>query len=745
MKSFMAFPICSLIYIFILSIIYFYKPRIKSIENNIYKYIIITNIIGLIFEILCYVAVDMVDKYYFISMFILKGYVVYIFAWSLIFNIYVFMTTLSKKKKINVDVYYEKLQVISYILCAFFAAIMFCLPIYIYNDGTLTYTYGPGINILLILCGVIISIWIYKCIRNFKNLREKKYIPIIACIIMLSLVFVIQSSNRAILIATTGHSLIIFLMYFTIENPDVKLINQLELAKDQAEKANNAKTDFLSNMSHEIRTPLNAIVGFSQCIENADNLEEAKEDARDIVTASQNLLEIVNGILDISKIEADKMEIVNTEYNLREILDNLTKLILPRIGEKDIELKTNFALDLPDVLYGDSGKVKQIITNVLTNAAKYTEKGEINFNVSCVNNKNQCRLVITIKDTGRGIKTEQIDKLFTKFQRLDEDKNTTTEGTGLGLAITKRLVEMMGGKIVVQSEYGEGSTFTIYLTQEIRNGLYKKEELIENEILKFDNKKVLLVDDNKLNIKVGIKKLKEYNLDITSVENGFECINKIENNNKYDLILMDIMMPKISGVETLKRLKQIEDFNTPVIALTADAIQGRADKYLEVGFSGYLSKPIEDNELRKVLSKFISNKKEEKVEIVEEVKQEKNNQLDIDYLKENDIDVDSSIELLGDIEMYNDTLKDFLTECETRIPKMKEHLDNEDAANYAICMHSMKSDSKYLGFKKLAELSLNQELEGKNNNISYIQEHNQELMDEVNKIISIVKKYLGDE
>ena len=354
--------------------------------------------------------------------------------------------------------------------------------------------------------------------------------------------------------------------------------------------------------------------------------------------------------------------------------------------------------------------------------------------------------MISVSDTGRGIKQEQIDKLFTKFQRLDEDKNTTVEGTGLGLAITKRLVEMMGGKIVVQSEYGKGSTFTIYLSQEIRhNVIYKNVASNNNEILKYPGKKVLVVDDNRLNLKVETKILKNYDLEIECVESGFESIEKVKS-NKYDIILMDIMMPKMGGVETLKKLNEIENFSTPVIALTADAIQGKAKKYLEVGFSGYLSKPIDEIELRNVLSKHLDGsieKKEEKEDMPME-KEENNNKIDVNYLKDNDIDVDASIELLGDIDMYNDTLKDFITESESRIPKMKEYLDNSDAANYAILAHAMKSDSKYLGFKKLAELSLNHELEGKNNNISYIKDNYDELMKEVNRIIEIVKKYLEE-
>ena len=734
--------ICCFFFLIFLTIIYVTKKNIKNEENRIYKWIVINNFLLLVIELIFALTAYYFYNNLFLIMFIEKIYFMYVLVWMLNFTYYILMISNEKSKSILHK--NHKINIFVLIILLFIiGVVMSFLPIdHVYNGKYISYASGVAPTFMAAIAVIMILICVFTVIKNRKKLNKKKVVPIFVFLGLEVIFSVVNSLYPSIVLNSLAITLISYLMYHTIENPDVKLINQLELAKDSAEKANHAKTDFLSSMSHEIRTPLNAIVGFSQCIENASNLEEAKEDARDIVMASQNLLEIVNGILDISKIEADKMEIVNTEYNLKEILNNLTKLIKARIGEKDIELKTNFAVDLPDRLYGDSGKVKQIITNILTNAAKYTEQGEIEFTVNCLNNQDKSKLIISIRDTGRGIKQEQIDKLFNKFERLDEDKNTTTEGTGLGLAITKRLVEMMGGKIVVQSEYGEGSIFTVYLTQDIRNGLYEKEEVVE-EVISFDNKKVLIVDDNKLNIKVGTKILREYNLDISSAQSGFECINKIENNEKFDIILLDIMMPKMSGVETLKRLKQIEGFNTPVIALTADAIQGREKKYLEVGFNGYLSKPIDPIELNQVLSKYLSYKEEIKKE--QKKLEDKVNKLNVEFLEENDIDVDSSLELLGDMDMYNDTLKDFLTESETRLPKMKEHLSGEDASNYAILAHAMKSDSKYLGFKKLAELSLDHELKGKENNIEYIKDHYEELMNEVERIINVAKEYLGDE
>ena len=599
--------ISSLVYLSILFFVYISKERVKSLENKIFKSIMVSNIVGLVIELGCFMTVINMDKIPVINSIVTKLLLVYYLTYILLFTAYVFVISYRKDGKIKEKQikYYKNVAIFCLLYFILNTIFIIVLPMEYYNNNGIVYSYGASVNYMFFVYAFLIMLWIGCMCVNLKNLKHKKYLPLFAFIILGTIVGIVQKINPALLLMTACDTVVTFLLYFTIENPDLKLIRELEYAKNTAEKANRAKSDFLSNMSHEIRTPLNAIVGLSECIKNSDDIEEIHEDANDVVMASNNLLEIVNGILDISKIEADKMEKIETNYNPVELFDEVATIAKTRIGEKDIDLRCNFAEDIPNTLYGDKGKLKQIITNVLSNAIKYTEKGHIDFNVTCINEKTKCKLQIIISDTGRGIKPEQIDKIFNKFERAEEDMNSTIEGTGLGLAITKSLVEMMGGKILVYSTYGEGSKFTVLLEQK-----YSKDEettkIIKDDKVSYIDKKVLIVDDNKLNIKVASKVLSGFELNIDSCDSGFSAIQKIENNEYYDIIFMDIMMPKMSGVETLKKLKQIDNFNTPVVALTADAMEGKSTKYIEVGFNDYLSKPINKDELKRVLNKCLN-------------------------------------------------------------------------------------------------------------------------------------------
>ncbi len=597
-------PLFSLIFLGIIVIMYFSKKREKNIENIFFVSLLISSTLYAFFNTLLHflcaihdletlntVYYDYVNGSNKILMTLIVNSAASLFGYM--------MVVVFPKIRKNLRIFQTMLF---FTVLLYFVSIM-TDEVTLIEIGTVTNATGPMLTKTYYFVGFYLLCLSYLTIRNFVK-NDKRHRLFIYILIALIVTVIISYAIPGIIIYDFNLTLLCFLMYHTIENPDVKLINKLDIAVVQAKKANQAKTDFLSSMSHEIRTPLNAIVGLSNEIaENKDATGTLKSDAEDIVSASQTLLEIVGNIIDISKIESQKIVISTVDYKFEEIVDEVIKVNNFRIKHKKVEFVSEFK-NIPEYFSGDRQHLKQIINNLVSNAFKYTEEGKVNLSASYEKNKEL--LTIIVEDTGKGIKSENIKRLFNKFDRLDAEKNSTIEGTGLGLTILKQLVELLGGQVIVESEFGKGSKFTILLKQKISNYKEPEEKVLENIDKDLSKVKILVIDDNLLNLKVAERLINSLTQKIDTITSGQEAIEKLKVKNNYDIILLDIMMPEMDGVETLKELKKIEGFNTPVIALTADALAGAKEKYMKEGFDDYISKPFNKEQIKEILNEIVS-------------------------------------------------------------------------------------------------------------------------------------------
>ncbi len=583
----------ALVYIILLMFIYFSKRRYKSKENKIYSILIITSFIGVLLELGCRLTIPLLNEIPKTTFLITKLYLVYLLTWVTLLSLYTFIIVNNPQSKFK----HTKISIIiTYIINII---IIFYLPINYYNDGELIYTYGLSVYWVYIVSFVYIIISIINILLSKTNLKDKKLIPIIAFIIIGTITTIIQLINPGMLLATSMETFVTVLMYFTIENPDMKMLEEVNKAKKISDNANQEKSMFLFNMTKEIRNISRNIDDhadniLSEVSKEETNIENIGDNAREIKYDISKFNTMTNDILDVSNIDASNIKIYNTKFNIKLIIKGLVSIYKEKCQEKGLEFRTDIASDIPEYLYGDSINLKKVMITLLDNAIKYTNNGYVELSVNFVKKLDICRLIISIEDSGIGIKTEELDTIFYKKK---EELNRNNLKNNLYTA--KKIITMMEGTIIANSDYNKGTTMKIVLDAKIvptKENVYIKE---------YDNKKILLVDDSETCEKIIKKILRGSNITIERTEYGKYCLDKIRSKEKYDLILIKDELKPLDGYTIMTKLQEIRNFNIPCILLTKNTNVEYDDSYQKYGFKDYIIKSNDKNKILHTLDKYL--------------------------------------------------------------------------------------------------------------------------------------------
>ena len=590
-----SFSICSLVFMLIFLITYFSKRRLKNKDNSIYSFLIITNIIGLIIDIIGYITMHNLNLNSFLNIIISKLNLIYYFTWLYLFVIYIIYISKITKNSIFSNI--SKIKYICYLINISFILI---LPLYINNEGDKIYSYGPSASYVYFISIIFAIIIIYCLFRNLKKITKKEFIPLILFVILGLIVMLVQMIFPTVLLLLYSESIITAIMFFTIENPDVKMLNELYKNKEIMESNYEDKYNFLFEITQESRNPLKSIESICNNIKEEKDIKVIKENVKDLSNLAKRLDFTINNVMNVSTLDAQKINIIDKKYNLKKVCEELTKRVSLE-NKKDIEFKYNIPHnDL--YLYGDDMKIKQVLYSLIVNSLEKTNVGYVEFKVNVIEKYDYARVIFMVTDSGPGIEIDKINEILSSTGALDKEEVELLNKKEVDVKLCQKVIKLMGGNLMIKSDLGKGSEFILTIDQRVYHD-ETKSILVGYENVVNNYKKALIVSQDKTLISKVKNILNKNDVSYSVLYYGLDAVDKIKSHKKYDFILISDEMKEVSGLSTLKEMQKVKGFSSPCIVMLNESKKGLAKHYIEDGFSDYIINEDIDS-LNKIIQKY---------------------------------------------------------------------------------------------------------------------------------------------